>query len=181
MDKNQWQAVACRTEGFVIMQGDTVIVGCTDEYGHYGPLTKENAEFIVATFNSKPLVEAQTITRKIFDSWLNKILANSSEQSVLDNVWIVFNSLHGQIAALCTQLGQIKACKHQQPKPLVLDNKKCADFSKELNLMLATRRENAPSDPVMEKLSQYIFEELGSPSSWTGFNFDGARKILNGE
>lgn len=30
----------------------------------------------------------------------------------------------------------------------------------------------------LEKLSQYIFEENGSPSNWLGFSFEGARKIL---
>lgn len=251
MHKNQWQAVECRTEGFVIMQGDTVIVGCTDEYGHYGPLTAEQAGRIVCDHNNSRLMQddyakAGTVVHGGECEGIDK--STPLAKIVLDLVQ-ERNSLCAQLKqgeavayrhTLHMEFGQVnvrlspyvdpvhafgkpdenysssyqitteplytaKSCEHCddtgadldnlatiQAKPTtpedvaltdvpVLDNKKCAEFSKELKQMLATRRVNAPSDPIMEKLSQYIFEELGYPSDWTGFNFDGARKILNGE
>jgi hypothetical protein len=34
------------------------------------------------------------------------------------------------------------------------------------------------SDAQLERLGQYVYEELGSPSEWCGFDHDGARKAL---
>jgi hypothetical protein len=34
------------------------------------------------------------------------------------------------------------------------------------------------SDAQLERLGQYVYEELGSPSDWCGFGHDGARKAL---
>jgi hypothetical protein len=39
-------------------------------------------------------------------------------------------------------------------------------------------RERGPTDAQLEALAEFIFQEQGSPSTWSGFDFNGARAAM---
>lgn len=51
---DEWVAIEARTSGWCIVTKKTgeVIIGSQDEYGHFGPLSKTNAERIVVCVNA---------------------------------------------------------------------------------------------------------------------------------
>jgi Lar family restriction alleviation protein len=79
----------------------------------------------------------------------------------------------------CTGCGVSISAVGDTSKPGYADNR-----TVEARALEAWNRRAAPqagaelTDAQMEALSEFIFQDMGMPSDWTGFDFDGARRAI---
>jgi len=79
------------------------------------------------------------------------------------------------IEAIASEMDRLGYGRHESHAESILCAIRAANHSEDLPALVAV----ALTDAQLDTLSNYIYAELGSPSDWCGFDYDGARACLD--